>query len=415
MPSCCFYPGIFVCSTGTHPGYHTSMNRLIRWAVLTGLLFSPGLDAGSPELETAGDNLLAAGAAGFSMAIIDGDGVQWSAARGHANLSRQQPMTVDTVMNIASISKTVTGTSLMMLVERGELELDRDVNEYLPFTVSHPGHPGVPVTTRQLLTHTSSIQDRDAVYNSETVYHPGADNPISLGDFVRAYLSPSGRFYDPENFASYSPGTQRQYSNVAYGLAGYLVEVISGKPLNRFSAENIFQPLGMSSSGWFLSEINTTDHALLYEWSSGERVPVAWYGLATWPDGGMRTSVSDLGRFFAAMIGGGLFRGRRILEEETVKEMFQPQFASGQVLDTVEDGEGLQQAITWAYRTIAGEATVVGHSGGDPGVTTHAYFFPDAGVGAILLVNSSSDSENFGLAVRDMIRALLKTAATYQI
>ena len=81
-------------------------------------------------------------------------------------------------------------SSLMMLVEQGKLDLDRDVNEYLPFTVSHPVYPESPITTRQLLTHSSAIIDRDAI----------------------------------------PPGTARQYCNVGYRLAGYLVEVLSGKP-----------------------------------------------------------------------------------------------------------------------------------------------------------------------------------------
>jgi CubicO group peptidase (beta-lactamase class C family) len=386
------------------------MHCLFRIALAVALSACFPLHAKSPAVETAAEQLLAAGAAGFSMALIDHNGIYWSEALGYADLEQQRPMSIDTLMNIASISKTLTGTSLMMLVEQGKLDLDRDVNEYLPFKVSHPGHPELPITTRQLLTHSSAIVDRDAIYFSETVYFPAADNPVSLGDFVQAYLSPAGRFYDPENFAAYPPGSERQYSNVAYGLAGYLVEVLSGEPLNRFSAENIFKPLGMDSTGWMLAEIDRDQHAKLYEWNGEENTPVEWYGLATWPDGGVRTSVRDLSRFFAAMIGGGELKGTRIMQEATVKAMFQPQFVAGQVLEAVEDGENEQQAITWAYRTGQGGETVVGHSGGDPGVATHAYFFPAAGTGAILLVNTSSEAEAFGLAIRDLIKSLLSAS-----
>jgi CubicO group peptidase (beta-lactamase class C family) len=377
---------------------------------IAGLFGSLSLQAKNSDVETAAQALLAAGAAGFSMALIDENGINWSESRGYADLARQRPMSIDTLMNIASISKTVTGTSLMMLVEQGKLDLDRDVNEYLPFKVIHPDHPDAPITARQLLTHSSSIVDRDEVYFSETVYFPGADNPISLGEFVQAYLSPAGRYHDPGNFAAHPPGTQRKYSNVAYGLAGYLVEVLSGEPLNRFSANKIFKPLGMTATGWMLGEIDTSQHALLYEWGEEGSDPVTWYGLATWPDGGLRTSVRDLSRFFAATIGGGELHGARILQEETVKAMFQPQFAAGQVLEAVEEGEDERQAITWVYRTGQNGKTVAGHSGGDPGVAAHAYFYPDTGAGAILLVNTSSESEAFGLAVRDMIRALLKAS-----
>jgi CubicO group peptidase (beta-lactamase class C family) len=387
------------------------MHCLLKFIFALGMSGCLSLHAKSPDVEAAAQQLLTAGAAGFSMALIDRNGIYWSEARGYADLSQQRPMSIDTVMNIASISKTITGTSLMMLVEQGKLDLDRDVNEYLPFTVTHPGRPGLPITARQLLTHTSAIVDRDAVYSAEASYFPGSDNPVSLGDFVQAYLSPAGQYHDPDNFAAYSPGTKRQYSNIAYGLAGYLVEALSGVPLNRFSAERIFKPLEMNSTGWMLSEIDSGQHARLYEWNGEENIPVTWYGLATWPDGGVRTSVRDLSRFFAVMMSGGELEGTRILQEATVKAMFQPQFVAGQRLEAVADGENEQQAITWAYRTGRSSGTVVGHSGGDPGVSTHAWFYPDAGAGALLLVNTSSESEAFGLAVRDLIRALLRAAS----
>ena len=223
-------------------------------------------------------------------------------------------------------------------------------------------------------------------------------------------LSIPGEFYAIENYAAYPPGTQRAYSNVAYGLAGYLVEVLAAEPLNRYSAEKIFQPLKMNSTGWMLSEIDRGQHARLYEWSDGKHTPVAWYGLATWPDGGVRTGVRDLGRFFAAMMNGGELDGIRILQEATVNAMFQPQFAAGQILEGIEEGENEKQAISWAYRTAPGGEVVAGHSGADPGVSTHAYFFPEIGRAAILLVNTSSENQTFQLAVRDMMRALLNAA-----
>ena len=201
------------------------MTTLLRVLVAAALFACFSLPASPPDEIAAAQRLLAAGAVGFSTALFDGNGVYRSEAYGYSDLAQQKPMSIDTLMNVASISKTVTGTSLMILVERGKLELDRDVNDYLPFKVAHPGHPDVPITTRQLLTHSSAIVDREAIYFSETVYFPGADNPVSLGEFVREYLSPGGRYYANSNFAEYAPGSERQYSNVAYGLAGFLVAI----------------------------------------------------------------------------------------------------------------------------------------------------------------------------------------------
>jgi len=387
------------------------VQKLIQILFATILLQCLSMPAHSDEVEENARQLLEAGAAGFSLALIDKDGIYRSGSYGFADVEVKRPMSIDAIMNIASISKTLTGTSLMMLVEQGKLDLDRDVNDYLPFKVENPHHPGMAITARQLLTHTSSIVDRDELYFSETVYFPGADNPISLGNFVREYLSRSGKFFDPANFAGYPPGAERQYSNIAYGLAGYLVEVLSGQPLNRFSADKIFEPLNMRSTGWMLAEVDTENHSRLYEWRENGHVEVEWYGLATWPDGGLRTSVRDLSRFFAAIISSGELDGSRILGSKTIKLMFQPQFAEGQVLESVTDDENHRQAITWSYRNDMNGDSMIGHGGGDPGVTAHAYFFPATGKGAILLVNTSSEVDSFNQAVNAMLRALLNAAS----
>ena len=383
---------------------------LIFSALAVTLFTSFTLQAGVNQVDEAAQQLLDAGAAGISMAMINSNGMTWSGARGFADLERKQLISIDTVMNIASISKTVTATSLMLLVEQGKLALDQDINSYLPIKVVNTQHPGETITTRQLLTHTSAIIDRGDLYFSKISYYPRTDNPFPLGEFLQAYLSPNGQFYQARNFASYPPGMQRQYSNIGFGLAGYLVEVLSGVPLNRFSAEHIFKPLGMDATGWMLTEIDPQQHAMLYEWNGEEQIPVEWYGLVTWPDGGMRTSVRDLARFFAAMIGGGQFQGKRILQTSTVEGMFTPQFSSGQVLAGVEDEENHQQALAWSYRSGNSARITLGHGGGDPGVATAAHFFPGAGVGAILLVNTSSEKDGFGQAFENLIRALMNTA-----
>jgi CubicO group peptidase (beta-lactamase class C family) len=381
--------------------------ELMRIIVVIGMLLCGALHAGPPELDEAAGKLIAEGAAGFSMALVDRNGMYWSDSFGFADREAQRPFTVNTVLNIASISKTITGSSLMILVEQGKLDLDRDINDFLPFRVSHPAYPGAGITTRQLLTHSSAIVDRPEIYNSETVYFPGDDNPISLGDFVAAYLSEGGRFHDPSNFAGYPPGTERQYSNIAYGLAGYLVERLSGQSLDRFSSDHIFTPLGMKSTAWMLRDIDKEMHARLYESGDQTLTRIEWYGLATWPDGGVRTSVSDLSRFIAAMIAGGQFEGTRIMKESTVSAMFQPQFDTGQVLEAVSDAEGQKQAITWSYRTGENGITVLGHGGSDPGVKTQAYFHRESGKGAVLLINTSSESESFNRAAVDLFKTLL--------
>ena len=110
-------------------------------------------------------------------------------------------MTPDTVFMLASVSKTVTCAGVMSVVEDGDLDLDTDVNDYLPFEVRIPAAPEEPITTRMLLIHTSAIRDRLSVwgtpYSRDSLYFHG-DSPIELGEFLRSYLVPGESEYREE-------------------------------------------------------------------------------------------------------------------------------------------------------------------------------------------------------------------------
>ena len=137
-------------------------------------------------------------------------------------------MTADTVLNVASISKTFTNAAVLQLWEDGRIDLDDDVNRYLPFRLVHPRHPGTAITFRHLLTHTASIGDGEA-YDSS---YACGDPAVSLGDWIEGYLVAGGKYYDAEeSFLDAEPGETYSYSNVGFGLLGFLVEHISGDNL----------------------------------------------------------------------------------------------------------------------------------------------------------------------------------------
>ena len=169
---------------------------------------------------------------GIAAAVVRGDQVVWSAGAGWADIERGIPTTRDTVFQLASVSKTVTCAGIMTLVEDGVLDLDADVNRYLPFEVHVPAAPDVPITMRTLLTHTSAIRDRWQIWGTPTsdptLYFHG-DSPIPLGAFCRSYFAVDGSEYRPnQNFFQREPGTAYTYSNLAVALAGYVAESASG-------------------------------------------------------------------------------------------------------------------------------------------------------------------------------------------
>jgi len=339
---------------------------------------------------------------GLAVAIVDGTGVRFSAGYGWADLGGRVPMTPDTIINIASISKTVTNAAVLQLRDQGLLSLDDEVSKYLPFSVRHSAYPEAEITVRQLLTHTSGIQDGTAY---DASYACG-DPALSLGTWVRGYLEAGGPYYDADqNFLVTAPGEAYSYSNVGYGLLGYLVETVSGVSFADYIQSNVFEPLGMLESGWYLANLDPGRHATPYVWieagnaldnvlfaeASGrllgeaEFVAFCLYSFFNIPDGLVRTSVHELANFLAAHIQGGEFESRRILARSTVEEILSPQLA-----DSMIDGGRFVQGLTWRKKSFAlGETW--GHGGADPGVRTHMMFSPDQGRGVILFANASAD------------------------
>lgn len=339
-------------------------------------------DAGNVD-DVVRQKMADAGIVGAGAAIIVDHEIVWSQGYGLADRASGRAFTTDTVMNIGSISKTVLGAAMMRAVASGVLSLDADINTYLPFRVVNPHQPSATITLRHLATHTSGITDRWAAYAG--TYHYGGDSPEPLGTFLERYLVPGGTLYAAENFVQAAPGRRREYSNIGAGLAGYIVERATGVPLNVYTREHIFTPLGMTRTGWFLSEIDRANHSTLYVAQNGLTIPIPLYGGTTYPDGGVRTSVADLAKFFAALLHGGTHRGVRILDAEAAKQMVRFQFTDANRPENLPASAG-NSGLFWRTKF---NGRRVGHGGSDPGL--HTEMLADLGheIGVVLFVNTS--------------------------
>lgn len=330
------------------------------------------------------------GIVGLGAAILVDRKVVWMKGYGFADRERAVLFTPDTVMNIGSVSKTFTGVALMRAVQDGKLSLDEDINSYLPFKLSNPHYPNEKITLRHLATHTSGITDRSSVYK-DTYHYDSAPEP--LGKFLKSYFVPGGMHYSKDNFLNVKPGTHREYSNIAAGLAGYIVEIAVGKKLNVYTRQHIFTPLRMDNTGWLLSEIDRAKHAKLYVEQNGLTIPIPLYQMTTYPDGGVRTSVADLAKFFLALLNDGVYEERRILDTRWVAEMLRFQYTESNKPANVNLQE-TNSGLFWATRF---NVTRVGHNGSDPGVRTMMLANLSKDVGVILFTNTS-------LSDQDMIR-----------
>jgi CubicO group peptidase (beta-lactamase class C family) len=334
---------------------------------------------------------------GLAACIVKSGRVVWSRGYGWANIGNRVPMDPDlTVQNVGSISKTVVATAVMQLWEKGKFQLDDDVNERLPFAVRSPSHPDTPITYRLLLAHRSGIADSLAYRSS----YACGDPCLPLEEWLKAYFTPGGRYYEKKaNYHAWKPGEKHEYSNVGFGLLGYLVERVSGESFSRHTRKYIFEPLGMKRTGWHLSEIDVAAHAVPYapatdgeeqeayrkfgllageairDQASGEHRPLCLYSFPNYPDGSLRTSVNQLARLLLAYINDGSYGDVRLLAADTVRLMLTPQAATTP-----------QQGLCWATELRDGRRHW-GHNGSDPGVRTTMSFRPSDGVGAIVFVN----------------------------
>jgi CubicO group peptidase (beta-lactamase class C family) len=346
--------------------------RLImrNWLYLALLLFPCLVPAQTGQLEDFITNKMEeAHIPGLAAAIVKESGICWEGYFGTANFDENRQVDSSTIFMLASVSKTVTGTAVLHLHEQGYFELDDDINDYISFDVHVPQHPQTPITFRQLLTHRAAIRDNWDLMP----YFPG-DSPISLHSFLYNYLDPSGADYDPsQNFYNQAPGTAEDYSNVGYALLGYLVEKIADQDFNEYCNTQLFDPLEMNDTRWFLSETDQSRLAMPYYFSNNDYVSIGHYGYTDYPDGQLRSTARDLANYLLMYIQGG----QSTLFPATIQLLTPTDFSDG---------------LTWWNNdyNLPGYQ-IWGHDGGDQGVTTVIGFNPVDSIGVIILTNGEGD------------------------
>lgn len=352
--------------------------------------------------ETFAERMQATAVPGLAAAIVKKGRLVWSTGMGKADLDAGTDMSADSITSVASISKTLTNAAIMQLWEQELFDLDDDINLYLPFTLTHPIYPDVAITFRHLLTHTASLRDTDALWDS---YQCG-DPALSLSDWTEGALSAGGAFNTPEStFFPQAPGELYRYSNMSYGLLGYLVERISGQDFADYTRTHLLTPLKMNSSVWYPSGVDPAQHVTAYEWRwSGEPldnplfegvpiggtqqenglVPFCLYTYPNYPDGLLRSSANALTALLLAHMNDGTFAGNRILREETLDVIFSEQGDRG-----VLGGDSIQ-GLTWHTEELTDGSIAWGHTGGDYGISSIMLFRPEVDTGIILHANRTN-------------------------
>jgi CubicO group peptidase (beta-lactamase class C family) len=258
--------------------------------------------------------------AGASVLVMQNGQVLLEKGYGYADLKSKKPVDpATTLFRLASISKLFTWVSVMQLVEQGKLDLDTDVNQYLDFQI-RPAF-SKPITLRNLMTHTGGFEDTD-----RDIIVTNPSQAVALRDFL----------VRNQPLRMFAPGTIPGYSNYGVGLAGYIVQRVSGEPFEQYVEQHIFTPLKMLHST-FYQPPQTALRKLPSEGypTNTEKPPIGFEIFNPAPAGGVSSTAADMGRFGQALLNGGELDGNRILKPETLAAMWTPQFRASDQLPPI--------------------------------------------------------------------------------
>lgn len=319
------------------------------------------------------------GLPGIAIGVVQDQKLVWSRGFGFSDVQKRVPMTAQTRFRIASNSKLFTAIAIMQLREAGKLRLDDPVVKYLPwFKVKPAGPDDGPITIEQLLSHSSGLQ-REATDQWSSMNFP---TTAQLQQLM------------PDRAAAFPPQTRWKYSNLAFAIAGLVVDRITGQHWSDYVQGHIFDPLGLAATS-----VDKRDPLLATPYAvrrpDGTRRVLSFvdsHGMAA--AAGVTSDVEDLAKFIEAQFRRGPAGGVNILSAASWREMLRVR----SVDETWESGSGLGFDVS-RFK----DRTYVGHGGGYPGNTTMTLAQIDDKVGVIVLTNTNDSNP------RDFARQLMVT------
>lgn len=297
----------------------------------------------APKLQHFVDEHILAGAV---VLVADKENILDVEAVGYSDLAAKTPMKTDDLFWIASMSKPITATAFMMLVDEGKVNLDDPVEKYIPEfknlkvaltngTFVAPSHP---IKIREILSHTSGLHfvnaaDKDLI------------DSVPLAESIQ---------HDLQEPLLFNPGTRFNYSNEGMDTAGRIIEIVSGMPYDQFLQERLFTPLGMTETTFNPSAAQLQQLVKSYKTNKDKsgldespvqihflKSPLGGPGHYPAPGGGLFSTAHDVARFCQMLANGGTFDGKTYLSPEAVKQM-----TSKQTGPLVKDNYGFGFSIS---------------------------------------------------------------------
>ena len=281
------------------------------------LLYQTGTRAPNLTAATALVNQATVDARGMVVAAVKNGTLVYSQAVGMAN--DNVPASTTVPWQLASLSKQFTNTAALQMVNAGLLDPDAPADDVMDLEVENPYFYGVPTTLRHFASHTSGAHAGVCTVSTWNGWDPSAD----LYSVLEGCLHPGG-LTDLSIWANNAPGSQYEYSNIGSAVPARMVELASGVDFNTYTQQNIFQPLGMNTAGWFASSFNLSAVAAGFYTPAGS--PTNETGVSPYPAGNLRASALDVSRFLIMWTSDGAAFGQQILTPGTVAASTTAQF-----------------------------------------------------------------------------------------
>ncbi|MDG1278738.1 MAG: serine hydrolase [Algoriphagus sp.] len=290
-----------------------------------------------------------------AMIVKDGK-IVYHSAKGLADLPSQREMEKDQIFRIASQTKAITSTAVMMLWEEGKFQLNDPISKWIPefknpqvitgFRFADSTYSTRPaskeITVKDLITHTSGIgygmidgdERMKMIYQKAGIIDLYTTEPVTIGENIKK-LAKLPLHHDPGSKYTYSEGLD---------VLGYFIEIVSGMPFDEFLKTRIFQPLTMVNTGFYLNETQGEKLVTVHQFANGQwrPMPVTFYdpdypkkGAKAFFSGGagLSSTAEDYAKFLQMYLNGGIYNGKRILSPTTIELIM-----SNQVGDLISGG-----------------------------------------------------------------------------
>ena len=310
------------------------------------------------------------------IAIVEGEKVIWSKFYDNSNNEK-------VLYKIGSIEKVLTATAYLQLHEKKVININDDVNKYLPFSLRHPKYPDVPITIKMLLSNRSGLEmfknqfdwdtkDIDLIKKDVTWLREIKN--WNKEQFIRASLDTGNINYSKSSW-NFKPGTNYIYSNSGFFILSYLLENITGQTYAKYIIENIFKPLNMNDSRFV--EIDSSSSRFVAYTRNGKQ------NIKLQSMSGMYTTANDMAKFMIAHMNMGNYNGFTLLSPKTIELMYAKHTHGKNLFHLIDncpfDGYGLG--------IIHYDEDIYGHGGSTIGYQSLWSFNRSSKKGYIILTN----------------------------